>query len=84
MDEKVIKALVEAGAVRQVRIVAAQATVHVEIKTAGGTTVAQTLKGKPKTWSTIQSAAKWVRSIGVAEATLDLRHWTPDQRPLSL
>jgi len=84
MNEKVVRALVEAGAVKQVRIVAAQATIHVEIQTAGGTSVAQTLKGKPKTWSSIQSAAKWVRSIGVAEARLDLKHWTPDQRGLSI
>jgi len=84
MNEKVVRALVEAGAVKQVRIVAAQATIHVEIQTAGGTSVAQTHKGKPKTWSSIQSAAKWVRSIGVAEARLDLRHWTPDQRGLSI
>lgn len=82
MNEKIIRALVEAGAVKQVKIVAARACIHVEIQTSAGSAVAETIKGKPKTWSTLQSAAKWVRSIGVAEARLDLRHWTPDQREL--
>lgn len=84
MNEKVIRALVEAGAVKGVRIVAARASIHVEIMTSGGNTVAETNKGKPKTWSTLQAAAKWVRSIGVAEAKLDMRHWTPEQRGISL
>lgn len=84
MNEKIIRALVEAGAVKSVRIVAASASIHVEIHTAGGTNVAQTHKGKPKTWSTLNAAAKWVKSMGVAEARLDMRHWTPDQRGLSL
>ncbi len=84
MNEKVIRALVEAGAVRHVRIVADQASFYVEIQTANGTSTAETLKGKLKTWATLNAAAKWIRSLGIGEAQLLLARWTPEQRQMSL
>ena len=84
MNEKVIRALVEAGAVRRVRIVADQATFYIEIQTANGASTAETLKGKLKTWSTINAAAKWVRSLGIGEAQLMLARWNPEQRRMPL
>ena len=84
MNEQVIRALVEAGAVRQVRIVGHQGSFRVEIQTANGTGVAQTLKGKAKAWTSLNAAAKWVRSIGIGEAKLLLTHWTPDQKSMPL
>ncbi len=84
MNEKVIRALVEAGAVRHVRIIADQASFYVEIQTANGTSTAETLKGKLKTWATLNAAAKWIRSLGIGEAQLLLARWTPEQRQMSL
>jgi hypothetical protein len=82
MNEKVIRALVEAGAVRNVRIVADKTSFYVEIQTANGLNAAETMKGKLKKWATLNAAAKWVRSMGIGEARLLLTHWTPDQRQL--
>ena len=84
MNEKVIRALVEAGAVRQVRIIANQSSFHVRIETANCSNVAETLKGKLKTWTTLNAAAKWIRSLGIGEAKLELTHWNPDQKAMSL
>ena len=84
MNEKVIRALVEAGAVRDVRIVANQSTFYVEIQTATGINAAETMKGKLKKWATLNAAAKWVRSMGIGEARLLLTHWTLDQRQMSV
>jgi hypothetical protein len=84
MDEKVIRALVEAGAVRKVRIIADQASFYVEIHTSNGSSTAETLKGKLKTWATLNAAAKWVRSMGIGEAQLMLARWTPEQRRMAL
>lgn len=45
MNEKVLRALVEAGAVKRVRIIANGALFYVEAATATGAMTAQTLKG---------------------------------------
>ena len=82
MNEKILRALVDVGAVRQVRIIADQRSFYVEIHTANGADAAQTQKGKLKTWATLDAAAKWVRAMGIGEARLMLTHWTPGQRSL--
>ncbi len=84
MDERTLRALVDAGAVKRVSIVANGARFHVEIDTAGGSLSASTVKGEAKTWRTLDAAAKWVRSVGIGNAQLDLARWQPGQRVLSI
>ena len=50
MNEKTLRALVEAGAVRQVCIIADGAAFRVEAQTGGGPVTASTLRGAVKTW----------------------------------
>ena len=81
MDSKTLKALIEAGAVKSVCIVADGATVHASITTGSGNAQpATTLKGDIKTWSTIDSAAKWVRGLGIGSMKLNVAKWSPGQR----
>ena len=82
MDERMLKALVSAGAVRNINIIANGARFHVEAKTPNGSVTAQTLKGKVKTWVTLDAAAKWVRGLGVGAAQVNMTHWQPGQREL--
>ena len=84
MNEKTLRALVEAGAIKRVRIVAAGARFHVEADTANTTVVAATGKGVPKTWGTVDASAKWVRGLGIGTAQLEIAKWQPDQRALAL
>lgn len=84
MDEKTLKALVAAGAVKKVDIIATGARFHVEASTLNGAITAETGKGKLKTWATLDAAAKWVRSLGVGGARVNLTHWQPGQRELSV
>lgn len=84
MDERTLKALVAAGAVRKVDIIASGARFHVEAVTATGAITAQTRKGKVKTWVTLDAAARWVRGLGVAGARVHLTHWQPAQRELAV
>ena len=84
MNEKTLRALVEAGAVKRVRIVAVGALLHVEADTAAGSVVASTLKGAVKTWGTFDAAAKWVRSLGMGVAHIELAKWRPEQRGLRI
>lgn len=84
MDEKTLKALVAAGAVRKIEIIATGARFHIEASTPNGPITAETGKGKVKTWVTLDAAAKWVRSLGMGGARVNLTHWQPDQRELSV
>ncbi len=82
MNEKTLRAMVEAGAVKRVRIVADGARFHVEADTPTSTVVAVTGRGSPKTWGTLDASAKWVRALGIGIAQLDLSRWQPGQREL--
>ena len=84
MNEKTLRALVEAGAIRRVRIVADGSRFHVEADTANTTVVAHTGKGKPITWGTLDAAARWMRALGIGSAQLDVSRWSPEQRGLAL
>ena len=84
MNEKILRALVEAGAVKKIKITAEGSTIYVEAYTGSEPTTATTIKGKLKTWSTVDSAAKWVRSLGIGQIQLDIAKWSPDQKKLVL
>ena len=84
MDEKTLRALVSAGAVRKIDIVATGARFHVEASTPNGILTAQTRNGKVRTWVTLDAAARWVRKLGVGGVRVNLTHWQPGQRELSV
>lgn len=84
MDERMMRAMVAAGAIKNVKIVASGARFHVEAKTLNGAVTAETKKGKLKTWVTLDAAAKWVRGLGIGGAHVNLTHWQPGQRELSI
>jgi len=84
MNEKILRALVEAGAIKKIKITAEGSTIYVEAYTGSEATTAKTIKGKLKTWSTIDSAAKWVRSLGVGQMQLDVARWQPEQKKLKI
>lgn len=84
MDERTLKALVAAGAVRKIDIIATGSRFHVEASTPNGAITAQTRRGRIKTWVTLDAAARWVRSLGVGGARLNLTHWQPGQRELEI
>jgi hypothetical protein len=84
MDEKMLRALVAAGAIKNIDIIASGARFHVEASTQNGAITAETRRGKVKTWVTLDAAAKWVRNLGVGGARINLTHWQPGQRELSV
>ena len=84
MDEKTLRTLVAAGAVKRIHIVGSGARFHVEATTPNGSLTAETRRGKIKTWVTLDAAARWVRSLGMGSAQLSLAEWRPDQRELPI
>lgn len=84
MDEKTVRALVEAGAVKNVLVVGDGATVHIDIVTANDRHTVTTTKGVIKTWASIDTSARWLKNLGIGKAQLDIARWSPGQRPLDL
>lgn len=84
MDEKTLKALVAAGAVQRIDIIGSGARFHIEARTPNGPLTAETRKGKIRTWVTLDAAARWIRSLGVGSARINLAHWQPAQRELPI
>ena len=84
MNEKVVRALADAGAVKKIRIIANGSVIYVEVATGSDFTAAQTNKGSLKTWATIDSAARWIRRLGLGTITLEVSMWHPEQKKLNL
>lgn len=84
MDEKVLRAMVAAGAIKHIHIIASGARFHVEARTPNGAVTAETRRGKVKTWVTLDAAARWVRGLGIGGAHVNLTHWQPGQRELAV
>ena len=84
MDEKTLRALVDAGALKRIRIIGDGALFYVEADMLNGAVPALTLKGTPKTWRSLDAAAKWVRSLGMGTAQVELARWQPGQGRLGL
>jgi hypothetical protein len=84
MDERLLKAMVAAGANKKINIIASGARFHIEASTQNGAITAETRKGKVKTWVSLDAAARWVRELGMGGAHIHLTHWQPAQRELSV
>lgn len=84
MDERMLRAMVSAGAIKNINIIASGARFHIEARTPNGRITAETRKGKVRTWVTLDAAARWVRGLGVGAAHIHLAHWQPGQRELSV
>ncbi len=84
MDERTLRALIDAGAVRKVRIIANGGVFYVEFEHLTSSVKALTTSGKLKTWVTLDAVARWLKQLGLGKAQLDLAAWQPGQKGLEL
>jgi hypothetical protein len=85
MNKATAVALVSAGAIKQVQIIAVGSTIHVNVVTrVGETSTVTTNRGAIKCWVTIDAAAKWVKALGIGRAQLEISRWLPGQKGLQL
>jgi hypothetical protein len=82
MNEKMLKTLVDAAAVRRARIIANGGRFHIEVDAPGRSFIVENGKGAVRTWGSIDAAAKWLRGLGIGQAALELAHWQPGQKRL--
>ncbi|MFZ9584962.1 MAG: hypothetical protein ACO280_08410 [Pseudohongiellaceae bacterium] len=84
MDERTLRALIEAGAIRKVRIIANGGLFYVELEHLTDSVRALTTSGKLKTWVTLDAVARWLKHLGLGKAQIDLAGWQPGQKGLEL
>ncbi len=82
MNERELKTLIDAAAVKRARIVANGALFHLEIDAPGRSFVLETGKGAVRTWRSIDATAKWLKGLGIGTAGLELARWQPGQKSL--
>lgn len=82
MNEKTLKTMIEAGVIKRACIKAEGALIYVEVEAGSQTITATTIKGKIKTWGTLDTAAMWVRSLGIGKVQLDIAKWQPRQKKM--
>lgn len=82
MNEKMLKTMIDAAAVKRARIIANGSRFHIEVDAPGRSFTVETGKGSVRTWSSIDSAAKWLRGLGIGHIALELTHWHPGQKSL--
>jgi hypothetical protein len=83
-DEKTLKALIDAGAIKKIHIIGSGPCFHVKADTQTGTITASTTKGSLKTWKNLDSTAKWIRALGIGTALVDFSKWEPNQIRMDL
>ena len=83
MNERALKLLIEAGALKSLLIMAQGSSFHVQVKTAGGTKVLLTGRGDVRQWRSIDACAKWLRKLGIGRADVDFEQWQVGQKPLA-
>ena len=85
MNNKMLKSCVEVVVVKAVNIIANGFVVHAEVVTlSGDKKVITTQAGAIKTWGTIDSAAKWLKTLGLGTMRLEVGKWMPNQKGLLL
>ncbi len=84
MNERDLKLLLEANAVKSLNIIGQGCRFHVEVKTQGPCKVVMTGRGDIKQWSSLDACAKWLRKNGIGQAHIQIDQWQPEQKALSL
>lgn len=84
MNAKILKALIDAGAIKRVHIIGEGSFFRIETVTQAGPDCISTHNGKLKTWSTLDAAAKWLHNLGIGTCQVDLSRWQPGQKGMKL
>ena len=84
MNERDLKLLLEANAVKAIGIIGQGCRFHVEVKIQSQSKIVMTGRGEIRQWSTIDSCAKWLRKHGIGQATIQIDQWQPEQQSLML
>ncbi len=84
MERRVLKALIEAGAVRRVECIANGGSFYIEMHTSNGRELVTTAADRVKTWRRLDSAAKWLHDLGIGKARINIEKWHPGQATMAV
>ena len=84
MNIKILRALIEAGAIKRINIIGEGSFFRMEAVTPNGVNSVNTVNGKLKTWANLDAAAKWIHHLGIGNCEVNLSRWQPGQRGMKL
>jgi hypothetical protein len=82
MNINIFRALIEAGAIKRVNVIAEGDFFRIEAITHTGINPVHTLNGKLKTWTSLDATARWLHALGIGNCQIDMSRWQPEQRGL--
>lgn len=82
MNERELKLLLEAGALKSVQVIAQGSLFHVEARTVAGSKVVITARGEVRQWRSVDSCAKWLRKLGLGRFEIVVEDWSVGQSAL--
>jgi len=82
MNINIFRALIDAGAIKRVNIIAEGDFFRIEAITHTGINPVHTLNGKLKTWTSLDATARWLHGLGIGNCQIDMSRWQPEQRGL--
>lgn len=80
ISTKTLRELIEAGGIRSALLVGTSGGVSLKVRYGMAEKSLKLDRGGVRVWRTIDAAAKFCRSLGIANIELDLANWLPDQR----
>lgn len=80
MKQPVLKALIEAGSVREVDVIGQGSVFGIRFRVGMTQHVLETARGGARTFAGLQPCAAYLRSLGIGHIRVDLTGWTPDQK----
>jgi hypothetical protein len=84
MNINILRALIEAGAIKRISIIGEGSFFRIEAATPTGVNTVNTLKGKLKTWTNLDAAVKWLHNLGIGNCELNISRWQPEQKGMKL
>ncbi len=84
MNIKILRALIEAGAIKKINIIGEGSFFRMEAVTQTGINSVQKVNGNIKTWANLDAAAKWIHGLGIGSCEVNLCRWQPGQKCMRL
>ena len=82
ISEATLRNLIASGAVRSVAVVGQGPDWAVQVEVGMRRWALRSAREPVRLWRSLDRLARWLRERGVAEWTVDARHYNPGQRPV--
>jgi len=82
ISTKTLRELVEAGSIRSAVLIGVLGGISLKVRYGLVEKSLELDRGGVRVWRSLDAAAKFCRSLGLAQIELDLANWQPDQKTI--